>query len=101
MTKRSHGLFVGKTRHLARHHRPSDLSIHSYIKKFNIGDKVAIVPKSNVRNIPHPRYKGRIGTIIDKRGSSYVVKVKIMSAERTLIVPPLHLEKVDIAKSKQ
>ena len=101
MTKSSHGLFVGKTRHLARHHRPSNLSIDNFIKTFNIGDKVAIVPKSNIKNIPHPRYKGRVGTIIDKRGSSYVVKVKIMSANRILIVPQLHLEKVENTKNMQ
>lgn len=93
MTKRSHGLFVGKTRHLARHHKPSSLSVNDYIKKFEIGDKVAIVPKGNTRDIPHPRYRGRIGIITEKRGSAYVVKVRIMSAERTLIVPVIHLEK--------
>ena len=93
MTKRSHGLFVGKTRHLARHHMPSQLSVDAHIKKFNVGDKVAIIPKGNFRNIPHPRYRGRIGTVIEKRGSAYVVKVRIMSAQRTLVVPVVHLEK--------
>ena len=93
MTKRSHGLFVGKTRHLARHHRPSSLSVNDFIKTFEVGDKVAIVPKGNFRNIPHPRYRGRIGTVLEKRGAAYVVKVNIMSATRTLIVPVVHLEK--------
>ena len=93
MTKRSHGLFVGKTRHLARHHMPSELSVNDHIKKFEVGQKVAIVPKGNFRDIPHPRYKGRIGTVIEKRGSAYVVDVSIMSAHRTLIVPAIHLEK--------
>ncbi|MCW6159806.1 MAG: hypothetical protein LVQ95_01810 [Candidatus Micrarchaeales archaeon] len=94
MTKRSHGLFVGRTRHLARHHKPSSLSVNDYIKKFEVGEKVAIVPKGNTRDIPHPRYRGRIGIITEKRGASYVVKVRIMSAERTLIVPAIHLERV-------
>ncbi len=93
MTKRSHGLFVGKTRHLARHHKPSELSVNDYIKEIKIGDKVAIVPKGNFRNIPHPRYRGRIGTVTAKRGGAFVVKVRIMNAERTLIVPVVHLEK--------
>jgi len=93
MTKRSNGLFVGKTRHLARHHKPSTLSINDYIKSFEIGDKVIIVPKGNQKNIPHPRYKGKIGTIVEKRGSSYGVKIKVMTTEKTLIIPALHLEK--------
>ena len=93
MTKKSRGLFSGRTRHLARHHKPSRLSTGSIIKEFSIGDKVAIVPKSNMRNIPHPRYKGRTGTIIEKRGQAYVITLKMMSARRTLIVPSIHLEK--------
>ena len=90
---RSHGLFVGKTRHLARHHKPSQLSVRHVIKSFNVGDRVAIIPKGNQKNIPHPRYRGRIGKVVEKRGSAYVVEVKIMSAKRTLVVPSLHLDK--------
>ncbi|MCL5430405.1 MAG: hypothetical protein M1504_02925 [Candidatus Marsarchaeota archaeon] len=100
MTKRSHGLFVGKTRHLARHHKPSTLSVNAYVKSFEVGDKVAIVPKGNFRNIPHPRYRGRIGTVIERRGSSYVVSVKIMSAKRQVIVPAVHLERAKDAKDQ-
>ncbi len=94
MTKRSQGTLVGKTRHLARHHKPSRLSTSSIIKEFAIGDRVAIVPKGNTYNIPHPRYRGRTGVVKEKRGSAYVVTVRIMGAERTLVVPSLHLEKL-------
>ncbi len=95
MTKRSHGLFVGRTRHLARHHMPSKLSITKLIKNFNIGDKVAIVPKGNFRDIPHPRYRGRVGTVKEKRGSAYVVEVWVSkSTKRSIIVPQRHLEKL-------
>lgn len=101
MTKRSHGLFVGRTRHLARHHKPSELSVNDFIKDIKVGDKVAIIPKGNFRDIPHPRYRGRIGFVEEKRGSSYVVRVRIMSAERTLIVPVVHLEKVKAGTSTE
>ncbi|HUC39019.1 MAG TPA: hypothetical protein VL944_02725 [Candidatus Acidoferrum sp.] len=94
MTKRSQGLLVGKTRHLARHHKPSTLNTGTLIKEFSIGDKVAIVPKGNFGNIPHPRYRGRTGTVTAKRGAAYVVRVRIMSTERTLIVPAIHLERI-------
>jgi ribosomal protein L21E len=49
MTKRSQGLFSGRTRHLARHHKPSKLSVSDRIKSFDIGDSVAIVPKGASR----------------------------------------------------
>jgi large subunit ribosomal protein L21e len=95
MTKRSNGLFVGKTRHLARHHKPSSLNISETIKGFEIGDKVAIVPKGNFKNIPHPRYKGRIGTVMEKRGNSYVVELSMFNAKKKLVVPAIHLDKVN------
>ena len=93
MTKRSSGLLSGRTRNLARHHRPSDQHISTFIKEFNIGDKVAIVPKGNIGNIPHPRYRGRVGTVIAKRGKAYTVEITIMGATRKLTVPVVHLEK--------
>ena len=93
MSKRSAGLFVGRTRNLARHHRPSELSVSEIIKSFEVGDKVAIVPKGNFRNIPHPRYRGRIGKVIEKRGSAYVVELNMFNATRKLIVPSVHLDK--------
>ena len=94
MTRKSNGLFNGRTRHLARHHKPSTLSVRIFIKDFKVGDKVAIVPKGNFRDIPHPRYRGKIGDVIEKRGSAYVVRIKAMGAERTLVVPVRHLEKI-------
>lgn len=94
MSKRSTGLFSGRTRHLARHHKPSMLSIKTIIKEFDVGEKVAVVPKGTFRDIPHPRYRGKIGTVLGKRGSAYVIKVRTMNATRTLIVPAKHLEKM-------
>lgn len=94
MSKRSHGLFVGRTRNLARHSKPSKLGITKLIKHFSINDKVVISPKGNFRNIPHPRYRGRVGIVTEKRGDAYVVKINTSkSTVRMLIVPQMHLEK--------
>ncbi len=94
MTQRSHGTFIGRTRNLARHHKPSRLGISQLIKSFEVGDKVVIVPKSNFRNIPHPRYRGQVATVIEKRGGSYVVQFNVSKyTKRTIIVPQMHLNK--------
>lgn len=94
MSQRSHGLFVGRTRQLARHHRLSRLGITTLIKSFKIGDKAVILPKGNMRNIPHPRYKGRVGEVIEKRGDAYVVLVSTSKSKSVkIIVPQAHLEK--------
>lgn len=90
----SHGLFVGRSRNLARHYRPSKLGISKLLKEFKVGDKVVIMPKSNFKNIPHPRYKGRTGKVIEKRGDAYVVEIFVSkSAIRYIIVPQMHLDK--------
>lgn len=91
--KRSSGHLSGRTRHLARHHPPSRLNTRSYIKSFSVGDRVTIVPKGNSKNIPHPRYRGKTGTVVEKRGSAYVVQLRIMNAYRKLVVPSMHLER--------
>jgi large subunit ribosomal protein L21e len=95
MSKRSHGLFSGRTRHLARHHKPNRLSISKLMKNFEVGEKVAIVPKGNFKEIPHPRYRGRVGTVVEKRGGAYVVEFNLSNkVKRTLIVNQKHLESV-------
>jgi large subunit ribosomal protein L21e len=95
MSKRSHGLFSGRTRHLARHHKPNRLTISKLMKNFDVGDKVAIVPKGNFKEIPHPRYRGRVGTVMERRGNAYVVELKLSNKiKRTLIVNQKHLERM-------
>ncbi|MDE1854824.1 MAG: 50S ribosomal protein L21e [Candidatus Micrarchaeota archaeon] len=95
MSERSHGLFSGRARHLARHHKPSKLSVSSLLKNFKAGDKVAIVPKGVFGDIPHPRYRGRVGVVTGKRGGAYVVEFMVSNkTKRTLVVNQRHLEKM-------
>ncbi len=95
MARKSKGTLSKRTRNLSRHFKRQMINVNAAIKQYNIGDKVAIVPGINAKNIPHPRYKGKIGEIIEKRGSSYVVKLKIMNAIKTLIVPSIHLKHIN------
>ena len=88
MTGRSNGLFSGRTRYLAKRHKPSQLSITDRIKEVAVGSKVVILPKGNTKDIPHPRYRGRIGEVIEKRGGAYVVEIRVSkSTVRKIIVP--------------
>ena len=64
------------------------------MKSFELNDKVIIIPKGNFKNIPHPRYKGRVGSVIEKRGDAYVVLVSTSKSKSAkIIVPQMHLEK--------
>ncbi len=95
MVERSRGLLSGRSRTLVKHHKPSTLTITDYIKDLKVGDKVVILPKKVDKTIPHPKYRGRVGTIIEKRGKAYVVEIELgKHAKRKLIVEPLHLEKL-------
>lgn len=94
MSERSGGLFVGRTRHLARHHKPSSLSVRDIIKDVKVGESVAIVPKGNFKNIPHPRYRGKVGKVIEVRGSAYVVEINVFNAKRRLVVPAVHVQRI-------
>ncbi|MGC8568130.1 MAG: hypothetical protein ACP5RP_03005 [Candidatus Micrarchaeia archaeon] len=94
MTQKSKGKFNGSTRNIARHNKLSVLSTKNMIKEFNVGDKVAIVPKGNIKNAPDPRFRGIIGTITGKRGKAYTVKIKVFSTTKEILVPALHLEAI-------
>ncbi|TDA26755.1 MAG: 50S ribosomal protein L21e, partial [Archaeoglobi archaeon] len=40
---------------------------------------------------PHPRYQGRSGIVVGKRGRAYLVQIKDGSIVKTLISRPEHL----------
>lgn len=94
MVKHSKGTLGGRSRNLARHHKPSSLRIRDIIKNYEVGDRVAIVPKGNTANIPHPRYKGKVGVIKEKRGRGYVIEINSMKSKKLIIVNSTHVEKV-------
>ena len=89
-------MFSGRSRHLSRHGKLSTLGLSRLINKFDDGEKVIIEPHGNFKNIPHPRYRGRIGTVMGSRGGAYVVEVTaVRSTKRTLIVPQEYLSRLN------
>jgi large subunit ribosomal protein L21e len=50
------------------------------------------VEPSSPKNIPHYRYKGKVGVVVRKRGQAYVVSVKLGNKEKTLMLRPEHLK---------
>jgi len=90
--KRSLGKMSKRSRALGQAKRK--LTIPGLISGHSVGDCVAIDSQSKYSGMPHPRYRGRTGTIIAKRGKAYVVKISDMDATKDLIVPPVHLKPV-------
>jgi len=74
--------------------------LHSYVA----GEKVVVKINPSVhKDMPHRRYQGKIGVIVNKRGGSYVVNVTQGDALKEIIVRPEHLkpntEKVLVTES--
>ncbi len=69
------------------------LNISKLLTKYEIGSKVIIKMDSSVqKSLPHKRFHGRIGIILEKRGRGYVVSVTQGKAVKTIIVRSEHLE---------
>ncbi len=63
------------------------------LHEYEPGDKAVIkIDPSVHKGMPHRRYQGKIGVIVNRRGRSYVVKVTQGDATKDIIVRPEHLK---------
>ncbi|MCD6549295.1 50S ribosomal protein L21e [Candidatus Micrarchaeota archaeon] len=91
--KMSKGKLARRSRLIGRFKHKRRLTVNDLIKDFKIGDSVIIDIKSNYhKGMPHPRYRGRRGVVIDHQGKACVVKVRDGGKYKTLIVSPVHLK---------
>lgn len=62
----------------------------AYLKKFSLGDRVHVelVPSSPLQ---HPRFHGKTGTVVEKRGRNYVVQIRDGSVSKKVFFRPEHL----------
>jgi len=68
------------------------IGLSKLLHEYKSGDKVMIKVDSGVhKGMPHRRYFGKIGTIIDKRGRSYLIGVRQGEAIKEIIVRPAHI----------
>jgi len=94
MTKKSKGLRSSSRRLLTKEPRErGKLSLSKLLYEYQPGGQVVVKIEPSVqKGMPHRRYHGRVGTIVNKRGRSYVVSVSQGDAVRVIIVRPEHLE---------
>jgi len=60
--------------------------------EYKPGEKVVVKLDPSVhKGMPHRRYHGKIGVIVNKRGRSYVVNVTQGRAIKEIIVRPEHI----------
>jgi len=69
------------------------IRLSKLLQQYSPGSRVVIKIDSSVhKGMPHKRFHGRIGTVIAKRGRSYVVSVSQGNAVKEIIARPEHLE---------
>ncbi len=67
--------------------------ISKLLVEHEVGSHVIIKIDSSVqKSIPHRRFHGKMGTILDKRGRGYVVRVPQGNMEKDIVVRSEHLE---------
>lgn len=69
------------------------LKLSRLLCEYQPGSSVVIkIDPSVQKGMPHRRYHGRVGTVVGKRGKSYIVSVTQGDAVKEIIVRPEHLE---------
>ena len=92
--RKSHGFRAGTRRLSKKKPRESGKpKISKLLYSYEPGSYVIIKIDSSVqKSLPHKRYHGKIGTILDKRGRGYVVRVAQGNSLKEIIVRSEHLE---------
>jgi len=94
MTLKSKG-FRSKTRtKLSKKSRDKGLiPITRSLATFEVGQKVHIALEPSVhKGMPHPRFHGHTGTVVERRGRSYLLQIREGDAKKIIISRPEHLK---------
>jgi len=69
------------------------LRLSKLLREYEPGSHVVVMIDSSVqKGMPHRRFHGKVGTIMEKRGRSYVVSVSQGDAVKEITIRPEHLE---------
>lgn len=69
------------------------MRLSKLLHEYSPGNHVVVMIDSSVhKGMPHKRYQGKIGTVIGKRGRSYIINISQGNAVKEIIVRPEHLE---------
>lgn len=92
--KGSHGKMEG-TRKKLKKETGGSLPPSKYLKEFEEGERVQVkIEPASHRGMPNPRFHGKSGEILGKRGKAYKVEVKDKNKEKEIFVKPEHLKQI-------
>jgi len=70
------------------------IQLSRYFQDFEKDEKVAVVVERAVASSFPKRLQGQTGTVEEKRGKSYLIKIKDQNKEKRFIIEPIHLKKI-------
>ena len=91
------GSFRRKTRHKLskKTRKKGKISLSAYFQTFKTGDKVVLKAEPAIqKGMYRPRFHGRSGIIKARTGSCYSVSINDKNKQKTIIVHPTHLKRV-------
>lgn len=91
MAHRSKG-YKRNTRRTFKKDFRSKFTVTPFIEEFQVDEKIIVDQNPfSQSSMPHFRFKGKIGTVSEKRGAGYVVKLKDGNKLKMITTRPEHL----------
>lgn len=90
--------FRARTRKVFRKHpRKRGLPpLSRILYEYKIGEKAVILVEPAVhKGMPHRRFHGKVGTVIERRGRAYVLEVRDGGKMKKVIARPEHLRPIE------
>jgi len=94
--KHSKGFRSGTRQILRKRPRERGLPpLSRILYKYEIGEKAVIkIDPAIHKGMPHPRFHGKVGVIIEKRGRAYVLEIRDGNKLKKIIARPEHLRPI-------
>lgn len=97
MVKKSHGpKHKSRSKLKKKIRNRGKVSITRHIQNFNIGERVVIKTEPSVqKGTPYPRFYGKQGVVVEKRGKAYFVEIKDQAKPKKVLCTAVHLKRAD------
>lgn len=74
-------------------------SPEKYVREFQVNDRVVIMIDPSIhKGMPHRRYHGLVGRIVEKRGRGYIVEVMLGNKQKLLSLLPDHMRPLSVTE---
>ena len=93
MVRRSKGFRTKTRKKLKKEYKKRGIS--RFLQEFEMDERVLIkIDPSSHKGMPHPRFHGKIGRVIGRRGNAYILIVRDGNSYKKIISNPEHLVRV-------